>query len=188
MAKWGKFDFSQFEKFAKTLQRAEKERVNEQFIRDFLVEIANRALRKIKKRTPVGKNQYQIKLDDQGRKVKFKRGKRKDEYKQELSHQGGQLRRNWQVGDVIKQGDNYLIEIFNPTEYSSFVEYGHRQEVGRFVPAIGKRLKEPWVQGRFMMTISMREIERELPKYLEKRMVDLMRNIMNGRPPKGDDS
>lgn len=35
-----------------------------------------------------------------------------------------------------------------------------------------------------MMTISMQEIERELPRYLEKRMVELLDNIMNGRPPK----
>lgn len=30
-------------------------------------------------------------------------------------------------------------------EYAPFVEYGHSQEVGRFVYAIGKRLVAPWV-------------------------------------------
>ncbi len=35
-----------------------------------------------------------------------------------------------------------------------------------------------------MMTISMQEIENELPKYLEKRQVQLLEQIMNGRPGK----
>jgi len=35
-----------------------------------------------------------------------------------------------------------------------------------------------------MMTISMQEIERELPKYLERRMGELLDNIINGRPPR----
>lgn len=30
-------------------------------------------------------------------------------------------------------------------QYAPFVEYGHSQEVGRFVYAIGKRLVAPWV-------------------------------------------
>lgn len=144
MPRWGEFDFSEFERFAKAFQRALDERVIERFIRDFLLEMAYRAERKIKKRTPVDT---------------------------------GELRRNWRVGNVERHGDAYVVEIFNNTEYASFVEYGHRA---------GKDLTK-WVEGRFMMTISMQEIERELPRYLEKRMVELLDNIMNGRPPrKGD--
>ena len=151
MTKWGKFDFSEFERFAKSFQKALDERVIERFIRDFLLEMAYRAERKIKKRTPVDT---------------------------------GTLRRNWRVGNIERRGNAYVVEIFNNTEYASFVEYGHRQEVGRFVPKLGKRLKQPWVEGRFMMTISMQEIERELPRYLEKRMTQLLNEIMNGRPPR----
>ena len=33
-------------------------------------------------------------------------------------------------------------------EYAAHVEYGHRQNVGQFVKAIGKRLKAPWVPGQ----------------------------------------
>ena len=46
-------------------------------------------------------------------------------------------------------------------EYASYVELGHKQQVGRYVSAIGKRLKQPWVRGYFMATISIAEIERE---------------------------
>lgn len=145
MAKWGKFDLSEFEKFANRLQKANKERAVERFIQDFLLEMAYRAERKIKKRTPVDT---------------------------------GELRRNWSVGNVERRGDTYVVEIINNTDYASFVEYGHRT---------GAELTK-WVEGRFMMTISMKEIERELPRYLEKRMAELLDNIMNGRPAKkGDD-
>lgn len=138
MAKWGKFDFNEFKKLAGTFKKALDERVIERFIRDFLLEMAMRSLRKIKKRTPVDT---------------------------------GQLRRSWEVGKVEKKGNVYEITIVNPTEYAAYVEYGHRT---------GKNL-DKWVEGRFMMTISMKEIERELPRYLERRMVELLNDIMNGR-------
>lgn len=162
MAKWGKFDFSEFEKMAKTFQKALDERVVERFIQDFLLEMAFRADRKIKKRTPVG---------------------------------DGQLRRAWTVGKVQRYGNSYVVEIFNNTEYASFVENGFR---AHWVPGYwqGKTFvydpnaktgmqvgpKNGWVEGRFMMTISMKEIERELPRYLEKRSAELLNNIVNGRP------
>ncbi|XOS93818.1 hypothetical protein ACLMAB_10540 [Brevibacillus laterosporus] len=38
-----------------------------------------------------------------------------------------------------------------------------------------------------MMTISMKEIEKELPRYLEKRQTKLLNDIMNGRPAKRGD-
>lgn len=141
MAKWGKFDFSELEKLAKTFKKALDERVIKRFIEDFLLEMAFRAERKIKKRTPVDT---------------------------------GLLRRSWKVGRVERHGNAYVVEIVNNTEYASFVEYGHRT---------GKDLTK-WVEGRFMMTISMQEIERELPRYLERRMGELLDNIMNGRPPR----
>lgn len=138
MAKWGKFDFSEFRRLAESFQKAADGNVMDQFIRDFLMEMAMRSLRKIKKRTPVDT---------------------------------GELRRSWQVGSVEKQGDAYTVEIFNPVEYSKYVEYGHRS---------GKDLTK-WVQGRFMMTISMNEIERELPAYLEKRMTQKLKEILGGK-------
>jgi hypothetical protein len=138
MAKWGKFDFAAIEKVAKAFQAALDERILERFIREFLLEMAYRADRKIKKRTPV---------------------------------KSGELRRNWQVGRVERQGDAYVVEIFNNTDYASFVEHGHRT---------GEGLTE-WVEGRFMMTISMKEMEVELPRYLRKRQMELLSEIMNGR-------
>jgi hypothetical protein len=141
MSKWGKFDFDELRRMAKNFQKALDDRVIGRLIQDFLLEMAYRAERKIKKRTPVDT---------------------------------GELRRNWRVGKVVRHGDAYLVEIYNNTEYVGFVEFGHRT---------GEDLTK-WVEGRFMMTISMKEIEAELPVYLEKRMTQLLNQLMNGRPPK----
>ena len=61
-------------------------------------------------------------------------------------------------------------EIVNPVEYASYVEYGHRQTPGRYVPELGKRLKKGWVRGKLMLTISEREIQALAPKVLEARL------------------
>ncbi|AQZ45567.1 HK97 gp10 family phage protein [Paenibacillus larvae] len=135
MAKWGDVDFSELTNFAKNLEKVSNSDLIGRFISDFLLEMAMRADRKIKKRTPVGKT--------------------------------GQLRRNWKVGSVQKMGNEYVVEISNETHYGSFVEYGHRT-----------RDLKGWVEGRFMMTISMKEIERELPKYLEKRFTKFLEGLI----------
>lgn len=168
MAKWGKFDITEFKRLSESLQQALDERVIERFIREFVLKMAYRAERKIKKRTPVA---------------------------------NGQLRRAWTVGKVERRGKAYVVEIFNNTEYASFVENGFR---AHWVPGywegdtfiydptaksgmqVGK--KNGWVEGRFMMAISMKEIERELPKYLAKRQVALLNQVMNGRPSRKEDS
>lgn len=80
----------------------------------------------------------------------------------------GLLKDRWKIGAIVKKGDDYMIEVFDDTKYASFVEDGHRQKVGRYVPAIGKRLVKPWVEGRFMMKLTADEIEQEMPRYMER--------------------
>lgn len=137
MARLGSFDYSGFKDMAKRFNNALDERVIERWIREFLLETAFRAERKIKKRTPVD---------------------------------SGHLRCNWQVGTVEKRGNAYVVEIFNNIEYASFVNNGHRT-----------RNHKGWVEGRFMVEISMNEIERQLPKFLERKQVELLNQILNGR-------
>ena len=36
-------------------------------------------------------------------------------------------------------------------EYAPNVEYGHRQQAGRYVPAIGKSLDHAWVPGQHFL-------------------------------------
>ncbi|GIQ70760.1 HK97 gp10 family phage protein [Xylanibacillus composti] len=167
MANWGKFNFRDFENLAKRFEKMSKGDVIDQFIRDFVMEIGMRALRKIKKLTQ--------------------------------SNASGQLRSMWQIGKVERQGDSYIVEIFNNLEYASFVEYGFRAHwvpgkwegnVFRYIPNYKPPPGEPggmqvgpkggWVEGRFMMSIGMKEIERELPTYLARRQKKLLEKLLRG--------
>lgn len=98
--------------------------------------------------------------------------------KQKTPVDTGTLRGNWFVGEVVRHGDCLEVEIYNPTEYAEFVEYGHRQEVGRYVPAIGKRLKQSYVQGQYMLTLSVKEVEALAPALIGKRSDEFMRRLL----------
>ena len=80
---------------------------------------------------------------------------------------------------ILRMGNNYIVIVKNPVEYSSYVEFGHRQEPGRYVAAIGKRLKAAWVPGTFMLTISEKELESQLPKIIEKKLTKFMEECFN---------
>lgn len=71
----------------------------------------------------------------------------------------GELRRGWTIGEVVVTSVGAEIEVFNPVYYSPYIEYGHRTPNHK-----------GWVEGQFMMTISIEELERELPAILERKM------------------
>lgn len=162
MSTWGNFEFSELTRLAKTFQKSIDERVVERFIKDFLLDMAYKAQRKIKFLTP---------------------------------ENTGDLRNKWTVGRVERHGSSYVVEIFNPLEYASFIENGFRahwvpgewvSNQFKYIPGHNKGMqvgeKNGWVEGRFMMHTSIKEIERELPRYLERRSAELLNNIVNGRP------
>ena len=152
-------------------------------------------LRKVIFRTPVGdyENDFQTYKRDNKKKsikagdVKYDKNgnaKRKG-YKSVTSknvtyiyrRRGGNLRRNWTIGQVFKNGNIYSVEVINPTHYASYVEYGHRQTPGRFVPVLGKKLKRAWVPGRFMLTISENEIKENMDAILEKKLDSILKKV-----------
>lgn len=60
----------------------------------------------------------------------------------------GRLRRGW----AFKVNPDFKsITLYNDVEYAKAVNDGHKQEVGRYVPAIGKKLKAPMVRGQHML-------------------------------------
>ena len=79
----------------------------------------------------------------------------------------GKLQDSWEHSEVKKDGDVYTIELGSECEYVKFVEEGHRQTPGRYVPAIGKRLKKPFVQGRHMLRDSITENEDKLQENVD---------------------
>lgn len=152
-------------------------------------ECAARFLGKVIRKTPVGKNLYAEEETGEVYKSGKKKGKAKT--KRVVARQGGTLRRGWtarteaeaesgggtsnvtQYASTLKvdhSGSSHSITITNPVHYASFVENGHRQQPGRFVPAIGKRLKKQWVEGQFMMAKSEAETKAEIPAVLQRRL------------------
>ena len=117
------------------------------FMESCAKELAARLLAKVIKRTPVG------------------------QYPEGSGKVGGTLRRGWTSGNssnaknyansmrVSKVGNDYVIEIINPVEYASYVEFGHRT-----------RNHKGWVEGQFMLTISEDEIRNSAPKILENKL------------------
>lgn len=139
MAKWGTVDIRELKKLQKRLEQFEKVDM-EKFQEQMVKELAARMLAKVIPRTPVGV------------------------YPPKLGKVGGTLRRGWTIGQVIRNGDTYEIEVVNPVDYSSYVEYGHRT-----------KNHKGWVKGRFMMTLSAQELEREAPKIIERALEKKLR-------------
>mgnify|MGYP000979317301 FL=1 len=150
-------NISEFKRFSEKTAKNLKENYDKA-IDDSLNELGGRLLNKVIRKTPVGKS-IKDKINN----------------KIQTVYTGGNLRRSWYLSKLIKTDDKRFITLYNVARYAIYVEYGHRQTPGRFVPAIGKKLKASWVKGRFMMTNSVTEINkirqtvfnRNLAKYME---------------------
>ena len=96
---------------------------------------------------------------------------------------GGTLRRGWTnlqaAGYSVQRGANsYSITLTNPVYYASYVEYGHRQTPGRYVPAIGKRLVASWVEGQHFLKISEDELQGIAPTVLQTLLDNFLKAVM----------
>lgn len=150
MARSGTINFRDFERIQSNLEKLNQEQVD-LFIDACAKELAARLLAKVIKRTPVG------------------------DYPNSSGKKGGTLRRGWTGGKTQSAvayadsltihhfGDAYVIEIVNPVEYASYVEFGHRTSNHK-----------GWVNGRFMLTISEQEIQNAAPGIIEKKLMKQM--------------
>ena len=87
----------------------------------------------------------------------------------------GKLQDSWEHSQVEIQNDKYTIEIGSDVEYAKFVEEGHRQTPGRFVPTIGKKLKADFVKGRHMLGDSITQEEDNLNKNIDELLKDVFK-------------
>jgi hypothetical protein len=69
---------------------------------------------------------------------------------------------------VRKVGDYYKIQIINPVEYASYVEFGHRTKSGG------------WVEGRYMLTISEEQLKQISPVVLQRMINKKLHEVLNG--------
>lgn len=146
-----RFNFRDLEDLQRKTNRIKREDVNA-FARECAKELAARLLAKVIKRTPV---------------------RRPEDCPPGVT--GGTLRRGWTAGNqtsassfveslqVTSTGDQFIIEINNPVEYAPYVEYGHRT-----------KNHKGWVEGQFMLTISVQEIQNDSPTILQRKLARKM--------------
>ena len=91
----------------------------------------------------------------------------------------GELRRSWQLKGPFFAGSDITVELRNSKNYASFVENGHRQTPGRYVPAIGKKLKASWVPGQHFLQKATDETRGQVPQLLTPVMNDILRRLMD---------
>ncbi len=147
MASGGNVDFRELQEFRRKMEASLNDDQINDFIESCAKELAARLLAKVIKRTPVG------------------------QYPASTGKKGGTLRRGWTGGKtqggkayadslrVNHYGNTYVIEVVNPVEYASYVEFGHRT-----------RNHEGWVEGKFMLTISEQEVQGDATKILENKL------------------
>lgn len=137
-------NYKQLTDFTKKIEKLNNQQ-KEEFLEACCKELAARLLAKVIKRTPAD---------------------------------SGTLRRGWTGGrkqnasayadsiSVEKIGNKYHIDITNPVEYASYVEYGHRT-----------RNYKGWVEGHYMLTISEAELNSMSDAILQKKLNKFMKDV-----------
>lgn len=149
-----------YREFAKRMHALASPEVKDAFYNGCVNELAGRVLSKVKKKTPVGEGVYAVDPAT---------GKR-----QKIAT-GGTLRRGWNATPSERRGGTYEAKVLNNVKYASYVEYGHRQHVGQFVPVLGKRLKKPWVPGQHMLQKAHDEVKKDVDQIVRRRFRQYLR-------------
>ena len=154
MARWGNCDIKQLQKLREKLDRLQAMDLD-RFCRDASKELAARLLALVIPRTPVG------------------------QYPKASGKKGGTLRRGWTANTgnakayadalpISRVGNTYTIEVINPVEYASYVEFGHRTPGGR-----------GWVEGQYFLTLSEENLRSTAPAIIERKLEELLREAFN---------
>lgn len=162
MASMGGFSVAGMKKLQKQLNKIQQGNV-EGFIDACAKELAARLLAKVIKRTPVG--QYPKSSGKKG--GTLRRGWTSKTYEEAQSGGKASAKAYADSLTIKHNGNMVVIEIVNPVEYASYVEYGHRTADHK-----------GWVQGRFMLTISEQEIQDIAPKVLESKIKKFLGECM----------
>lgn len=154
MAQMGSFSAADLKKLQKQLNKIQQGNV-EAFIEECAKELAARLLAKVIKRTPVG-----VYPKSTGKKGgTLRRGWTSNTHEEAASGGSGNAKAYADSLEIKHNGNTLVIEIVNPVEYASYVEFGRRTAN-----------HSGWVQGRFMLTISEQEIQQIAPKVLEAKI------------------
>lgn len=156
MAKWGKADFRQLKQLQERIDKLERIDLDK-FCVDVSKELAARLLALVIHRTPIGV------------------------YPEGTGKNGGTLKRGWTASKntgaqayansmpVTKTGHTYTIQVINPVEYASYVEFGHRTRGGK-----------GWVNGHYFLTISEEDLQQMAPSVIQRKLDKLLKEAFDG--------
>ena len=82
----------------------------------------------------------------------------------------GNLKRSITSSDVKLNGNEYRMTVGSSLSYVRYAEEGHKQEVGKYVPAIGKKLKKEFVPGNHVIKDSVDLYQPKLIKRIQERV------------------
>ncbi len=179
MGNMGRLDLSGLKEFQRKLEKINQSEIDI-FLEACTKELAARLLRMVEKRTPVGDYSHEVTVTAKRDGKKHKKGEQYTKRVNPSGKKGGTLRRGWTGGKkasaqeyadsltVRHLGNTYAINIVNPVEYASYVEYGHRTVNHK-----------GWVTGHFMMTISEKDLQNMGPKVLENKLKKFLGGILS---------
>lgn len=98
------------------------------------------------------------------------------EYHIETEH----MQRSWDAGKIERTSRAHRIAITNSASYASFVNDGHRQTPGRFVPILGKRLVANFVEGKHITEIAQAYTESKAGAIIRRETSELLKELKNG--------
>ncbi|WP_315074077.1 HK97 gp10 family phage protein [uncultured Clostridium sp.] len=88
----------------------------------------------------------------------------------------GNLRRSTTSGEIEVEGKIHSIDVgynMNQAPYADAYENGYKQKVGRYVPAIGKKLVKEYIPGKHVVRDSLTIVRAELPSKLRQKLSDI---------------
>lgn len=142
------FNYKEYEKWVERLGIVKEDL--QEWLRGFLLEQAQRVITAGKERTPVDtgylRNSWYI-------------GSQHIEQKENYATGGAEI--DWSKSDVANIsviGDYLQVEIGLSADYASYVEYGHHS-----------------YQGKYMLTISIDEVQRQLPARFNKEWLQFLK-------------
>lgn len=166
------FDIGGLKKFEESLQKIKDDKDSLLSLKkDCLKPLAALYIRTAKLNTPVGPRSAKYKI---GNEVKTKH------------FNSERTRQSWASGPLVVNNREAIIEVYNTSKYASFLNDGHRQKIGQFLPWIGAevdgvkqgaRLVKGWVDGQYMTEKAESAVERNsrrvlnaaIRKWLEER-------------------
>lgn len=180
MAKWGNCDYKQLQQLRENIAHLQGIDMDK-FCKDMSKELARKLLQLVIRRTPVGRYDGETYICAMGKTHQAHTVKGKV---------GGTLRRGWTAKSqgeaesgsgngmskvasyaaalpVKKSGNAYTVEVINPVEYASYVEYGHRTTKGGEVP------------GHYFLTLSEQDLESLAPAAIERKLELQLRQVFN---------